>query len=301
MSTHPAHDLDAFEKRHDFFVGIDSDGCVFDSMEIKHKECFCPAFIDNYDLQAAARFAREVWEFVNLYSRSRGINRFKAVLRSLELCRSRAEFIERKVAVPELRELTEWVARESKLGNPQLDAELKRTGSAELARVMKWSREVNDAVEKVVRNVPPFPSVRPALDRLTGDADVIVVSQTPAAALIREWAEQEIDGYVSLIAGQELGTKDEHLAATAGARPGAVYESDHVLMIGDAPGDHSAAKSVGALFFPILPGQEEESWKRFVSEGIDRFFAGSFAGAYQKELLAEFDAVLPDSPPWSHA
>ena len=28
---------------HEFFIGIDSDGCVFDSMEVKQKEFFIPA------------------------------------------------------------------------------------------------------------------------------------------------------------------------------------------------------------------------------------------------------------------
>ena len=26
----------------EFLVGIDSDGCAFDTMELKHKECFIP-------------------------------------------------------------------------------------------------------------------------------------------------------------------------------------------------------------------------------------------------------------------
>lgn len=33
-------------------------------------------------------------------------------------------------------------------------------------------------------------------------------------------------------------------------------------MIGDAPGDLKAARGNGALFFPVNPGDEEESWKR---------------------------------------
>ena len=28
----------ALPKKHDFFIGIDSDGCVFDTMEVKQKE-----------------------------------------------------------------------------------------------------------------------------------------------------------------------------------------------------------------------------------------------------------------------
>jgi len=37
-----------FKPKHEFFVGIDSDGCAFDTMEIKHKECFTPKFIKRY-------------------------------------------------------------------------------------------------------------------------------------------------------------------------------------------------------------------------------------------------------------
>ena len=39
--------LEGLRPEKDFFIGLDSDGCVFDSMDIKHKECFCPAFIDH--------------------------------------------------------------------------------------------------------------------------------------------------------------------------------------------------------------------------------------------------------------
>ena len=297
--TRPARmSLDSFEKRHDSFVGIDSDGCVFDSMEIKHKECFCPAFINHFGLQPAARYARDVWEFVNLYSQTRGINRFNAILRALDLCRNRAEIVERKVDVAVLPELEAWVARESKLGNPQLQAEIERTGSEELKRVMAWSLDVNEAVAKIVRDVPPFPGVVDSLERMQGRSDVIVVSQTPSEALIREWAEQRIDGYVSLIAGQELGTKGDHLAATAGSRSDGRYAPDRVLMIGDAPGDLQAAASVGALFFPVLPGDEEASWHRFADEALERFYADTYAGRYQNELIREFEAVLPDAPDW---
>ena len=37
-----AEQLKAFEPTQEFFVGIDSDGCVFDSMEIKHKNALPP-------------------------------------------------------------------------------------------------------------------------------------------------------------------------------------------------------------------------------------------------------------------
>ena len=69
-------------------------------------------------------------------------------------------------------------------------------------------------------------------------------------------------------------------------------------MIGDAPGDFKAAKSNGALFLPINPGNEEASWERLDKEGLGRFFAGTYAGDYETTLVKEFDACLPEKPNW---
>src|SRR5512141_2466189 len=58
--------LKNFPNKHDFLVAIDSDGCAFDTMEIKHKECFIPNIIKHWDLQPVSKFARAAAEFVNL-------------------------------------------------------------------------------------------------------------------------------------------------------------------------------------------------------------------------------------------
>ncbi|MCL2880914.1 MAG: HAD family hydrolase, partial [Treponema sp.] len=236
----------------EFFIGIDSDGCVFDSMELKHKECFCPAFIKNFKLQSVSRYAREAWDFVNLYSQTRGCNRFFAVMYALDLLRQRPEVLERGADIMTLPALKAWTQRESKLGNPALKAELDRTHDSELAIAYQWSQDVNEAVQKIVCGVPPFPYFRESLDTMLTRADVITVSQTPTEALQREWAELGIAELVRCIAGQELGTKSEHLAYAAKGK----YPANKILMIGDAPGDLGAAKSVGAFFYPIIPGLE---------------------------------------------
>ncbi len=69
-------------------------------------------------------------------------------------------------------------------------------------------------------------------------------------------------------------------------------------MIGDAPGDMKAAKTNGVLFFPINPGQEEASWEELFSEGLERFFNGSFKGPYEESLINVFNSLLPDKPVW---
>src|SRR6266850_4124400 len=144
----PAQILKDFQPTKEFFIGIDSDGCVFDSMEIKHKECFAPMFIKHFGLQAVSKYAREVWEFVNLYSKTRGANRFPALSRSLNLLRLRPQVMARKVSVPESRALDEWVARETKLGNATLAAEVE-SGNKSLEPIKRWSDAVNAAIEDI--------------------------------------------------------------------------------------------------------------------------------------------------------
>lgn len=289
----PAQALRDFKPSKEFFIGIDSDGCVFDSMEIKHKEGFAPMFIKHFSLQAVSKYARETWEFVNLYSRTRGANRFPALERALDLLRVRPEVQARNVTVPEFPALIEWMARETKLGNATLAAEVAG-GNQGLAHIKVWSDAVNAQIADIVHGVPPFPLVRESLTKLQDKADAMVISQTPIDALEREWDEHGIRSFVSLIAGQEMGTKTEHLdMATKGK-----YDPSKVLMIGDAPGDHKAAKANNALFFPINPGAEEASWERFFGEALDKFFAGEYAGAYEEGLIQDFMGYLPENPSW---
>ncbi|WP_337174371.1 HAD family hydrolase [Paludisphaera sp.] len=289
--------LREFPKRHDFFVGVDSDGCVFDTMEVKHKECFIPNIVNSYDLAAISKYVREAAEFINLYSHWRGINRFPALAMTLDLLLDRPEIAARRFKPPAIRGVREWIRRETKLSNPTLKAEVERTNDPDLARALAWSEAVNATVGQMVHDVPPFPFVRESLECLAGKADVMVVSATPVEALQREWTENAIVELVSLIAGQEHGGKKEHLALAAVGK----YDADKILMIGDAPGDMKAALDNKVLFYPIDPGHEDESWQRFFEEALPKFLNGEFAGAYMDAQIARFEALLPKTPPWKLA
>jgi len=277
----------------EFFIGIDSDGCVFDVMELKHKECFAPMFIKHFRLQTVNKYAREVWDFVNLYSKSRGANRFQALVSALNLLRARKEVIARGVVIPSTAELEAWMARSSNHSNAALKKEIE-AGNQALAPALAWSQGVNEAVEGLDASVPPFPFVRESLQKMVQHADVIVVSQAPCDTLAHEWKAHGIDTYVRVLAGQELGNKGDHIRLAAGGK----YPTERILMIGDAPGDFKAARSNQALFYPIVPGREEASWERLLNEGLERFLAGTYAGAYEAKLIEEFDASLPAKPSW---
>src|SRR4029079_3697330 len=129
VMSDPAQALRDFKPTKEFFIGIDSEGCIFDSMEIKHKECFTPMFIKNFHLQAVSKYAREVWEFVNLYSKDRGANRFPALSKAVKLLKARPQVQARGVHLPDTTALDEWIKRESKLGNATLNAEVARGNS----------------------------------------------------------------------------------------------------------------------------------------------------------------------------
>ena len=296
MADYPeaARPLAELSPKHPFFVGIDSDGCAFDTMEIKHKECFCPNTIKHWGLQPVSKYAREAVEFVNLYSKWRGINRWPALVMVFDLLHERPEVIARHADIPQAPKIREFIASGFALSNDGLRDYAAEHPDPELERGLAWSKAVNASVADIVYNVPPFPYVRESLELMRDQADMMVVSATPTEALTREWQEHQIDRYVRAIAGQELGTKAQHLALAAGGK----YPTDHVLMIGDAPGDLKAARPNNFLFFPINPGAEDKSWERFYKEAFPRFIAGTYAGEYEASLIAEFETYLPETPPW---
>lgn len=294
MTSNPQQELKDLKPENEFFIGFDSDGCVFDTMEIKQKECFCPNVIKYYGLQNVSKYARETWEFVNLYSKTRGINRFLAVIEAIKLLGERPEVKARGTEMPDITPLIKWTETESKLGNPTLAEFVKTADNKTMDMIYEWSLEVNRTVEGMVFGISPFPFVTDTLKKIQGKADALVVSQTPLEALEREWKENNIDSFVRVIAGQEYGTKTEHLALAAKGK----YDDDKILMIGDAPGDLKAAQKNDIMFYPINPGHEEESWERFYNEALDKFFEGTYAGDYEKQLIEQFNNYLPELPPW---
>ena len=276
-----------------FLVCLDSDGCAFDTMEIKHKECFCPAYINYFGLQAVSKYARDAWDFANLYSCYRGIHRLLSLLKALEVLGERREVIERGFVPPAMSELRAYIEAKNPLSNAGLEAYLcDHPESDEIRNTLAWSVNVNDRVAEMVHGLPPFPHVRESLMKLSGESDIVIVSATQQAALEREWAEHDLLRYIYAVKGQESGSKKEIIASLKGE-----YDDGHVLMIGDAPGDRDAAHANGALFYPICPDKEAESWAAF-GESMEAFLEGRYAGELEDKNIAYFETLLPSEPAW---
>ena len=289
------HDiLKGLKPSHDFFIGIDSDGCVFDSMEVKQKEFFIPLALRHFNLFPVSRVLRETWEFVNLYSVYRGGNRFPSLIRVFEMLKRRPEISSSGIMLPDLSSLKEWVSKETRLGNASLRSHYESTGDKSLETVLKWSEEINREIGTWLRNIPPYPAAPETILKMSGIADIMVVSQTPVEALEREWLENDLRKYAMFIAGQEHGTKTEHIIHAAKGK----YPDEKILLIGDAFGDLNAAKANNILFYPVIPGKEDLSWKELMDEGLDRFLNGKFSGQYEEKRISEFKKSLPETPRW---
>ncbi len=280
--------LKGYTPEKEFLVCIDSDGCVFDTMEIKHKECFCPATVEKWDLQSISKYVREAWDYVNLYSTSRGINRFLALIKVMELLAERPEVKEMGTSLPDMAPLKKWAEGNSELNNQNLALhQTEKTNQIALA----WSYDCNDRITAMVRGMKPFPKSEETIRHLTAKADIVVVSATAEEALLREWEESNMAQYVRAICGQESGSKKSCIAALK-----AYYSPEKILMIGDAIGDYTAAKDNGVYYYPIIPNEEKKSWQR-LKEIVEEFYHFEY-NKRQQEVVKEFTASLLTKPQW---
>jgi phosphoglycolate phosphatase-like HAD superfamily hydrolase len=283
-------DLIRFEPKHDVLVAIDSDGCVFDSMTIKQR-IFHTGIIKFWGLETVEPDFRKIAEWTALFSPWRGLNRFELLLRIFQWLKQYFPMVGKTV---ETGALEAFVKSGVPLSADELAKRIAATGDPELKRALDWSRSVSKEIAAVPQ-MPVFDEVFQGLEKIRATADAIVVSQTDEAALVHEWNHAGLTGFVDVIAGAELGTKVESLSTAMKNR----YAPERTAMVGDAPGDLETARAVGCLFFPIIPSAENASWIELREKGLARLLNGTFAGAYQDDLINRFNAALSPVPPWS--
>lgn len=271
--------LDTITKQRPFLFCADSDGCAMDTMTSKHEIAFCPRLIDAYGLASHAAFVTEEWMRLNLYSATRGVNRFKGLAHMMGFLAQRGVMLEGK------DEYLAWSEHTPLLSNDTLRSAID--AGAPLQRALTWSLAVNETVA-AMEDSAPFDGCRETLEAIHAQADTAVVSAANSAAVDEEWHRCGLAPHMDLLMGQDAGSK-AHCLKTLAAKG---YAPGHILMAGDALGDLDAAKQAGALFFPILVGHEAESWQRLRTEGFPRFLAGTFSGAYEDDLIVQQKNVL---------
>ena len=275
-----ATDLKSYIKNKDFLVCIDSDGCAIDSMNIKHINCFGPEMIGEWDLAEWKDEILESWNHVNLFSLTRGINRFKGLLMALR------EINEKYVKVEDLDSFANWVETTKELSNNSLARAIESNPhSLCLKKALSWSNRVNESIKKLPEEeVVPFEMVKEALVFAHQKADIAIVSSANLGAIMDEWKRHELLPHVDLVLAQDAGTK----AFCIGELLKKGYDPNKVIMCGDAPGDMDAADQNGVFYYPIKVGLEKESWMEFIDIGFNKLLDGCYSGEYQSLKKDEF-------------
>ena len=271
--------LSEYKKKKEFLVCVDSDGCAMDTMDIKHIRCFGPCMVTEWGLEEWKDEILSRWNDINLYTMTRGINRYKGLSIAL------SEINEKYTPIEDLGALTKWVESSPELSNGALEKAIASNDSVSLKKALSWSKAVNTSINALPEEEKlPFKGVKEALAFAHDKVDVAIVSSANLDAVLEEWERYELLGHTDIVLAQDSGSK----AFCIGELLKAGYEKDHVLMCGDAPGDLDAAQKNGVFYYPILVRHEAESWQEFVDKAVSKLLDGSYGGAYQQEKIDAF-------------
>ena len=274
--------FDIFQKSRDYLICVDSDGCAMDTMNCKHFHCFGPCMVEEWELEAWKDEILRRWNDINLFQMTRGINRFKGLAMAL------GEIHEKYTPIAGVAELQRWADTALALSNDSLveaiDAAKDETTREVLRKALSWSLAVNESITRLPEELKvPFAGVKEALAAASQWADVAIVSSANRDAVEEEWQKHGLLDYVDILLAQDCGSKSHCIDWMVGFG----YQKDHVLMVGDAPGDCAAAEKNGVFFYPILVNWEEESWAGFVEQALPALLDGSY-GKLQKEKKQVF-------------
>jgi phosphoglycolate phosphatase-like HAD superfamily hydrolase len=268
------------KRKHDHLICLDSDGCAIDGMTVKHIKCFGPCAIEEWKLEKYQDELLEYWLKINLYTLTRGINRFKGLLFLLQLMKEK-NYITEDIQVYEA-----WVNTTTELSNASLEKEIERHENLILQKALSWSKKVNIAINNLREDEKlAFLGVKDALKVAHQYADIAVISAANAAAVEEEWRFNELIEHVDVCMTQEYGSKAEciHQLIEMGE-----YEPEKVIMLGDALGDYQAAEKNNVLFYPIKVAKEVESWSNFRETILKLFIENQYSNEMMQNFYKEF-------------
>ena len=276
--------FDSFEKKHDYLVCVDSDGCVMDTMNCKHFHCFGPCMVAEWGLEAWEKEILDRWNVINLFSMTRGINRFKGLAMALK------EIDGRYTKIEGVDALVAWAESAPALSN---DAVAKAAEDATdeaaktvLSKALSWSKAVNAAITRLDESLKvPYNGAKEGLAAAHRFADVAMVSSANRDAVEEEWGKFGLLAHTDIVLAQDVGSK----AACIAAMLKFGYDPQKVVMVGDAPGDCDAAEKNGVHYYPILVNHEKESWDEAIKVAFAKLQAGEYApyGAQKKKQFLE--------------
>ena len=264
--------FDSFEKKHDFLVCVDSDGCVMDTMNCKHFNCFGPCMVDEWELGEWKDEILARWNMINLFSMTRGINRFKGLAMAL------GEIDKQYKPIPGVAALQHWADTAPALSNDGVIKAAEETTDPEaktiFQKALSWSKAVNASIVKLPEELKvPYDGAKEGLAAAHQFADVAMVSSANRDAVEEEWGKFGLLQHTDIVLAQDVGSK----AACIAAMLKFGYDPAKVLMIGDAPGDCDAAEKNSVHYYPILVNHEKDSWDEAINQAFAKLQEGSYS------------------------
>lgn len=271
-----------YKKNKEFLICIDSDGCVMDTMNSKHYTCFGPQLIEIFDLHHHNDYILSYWNELNLYSKTRGINRFAGLYTTLE------KLHKEKIIKDDLSDLKMYVEESESLSNDSLIKLLEVKDSAILKKALAWSHAVNSCIVQLPKGNDIFKESTESLIAAHEMADVVVVSAANKEALIEEWNRLDVAKYTNMIFGQDYGSKSEIIRDLKLKG----YKEENILMVGDALGDLKAARDNDVYFYPIIVNEEKESWIEFRKNVLSAFIKENTFKQLEDTYIKRMKSVL---------
>jgi len=273
--------FDTFEKKHEYLVCVDSDGCVMDTMNCKHFHCFGPCMITEWGLEDWKDSILERWNIINLFSMTRGINRFKGLAMALGEINAQYKPIE---GIEALQHWADTAPALSNDGVSKAAAEAADPAAKKIfEKALSWSKAVNAAIVALDEKLKvPYDGAKEGLAAAHTFADVAMVSSANRDAVEEEWGKFGLLEHTDIVLAQDIGSK----AACIAEMMKFGYDPSHVLMIGDAPGDCDAAEKNGVYYFPILVNREKASWNEAIRIAYKKLQAGDFADYAEEKKQA---------------
>lgn len=274
--------FDHFEKKHDYLVCVDSDGCAMDTMNCKHFHCFGPCMVEEWALQTWEDDILRRWNEINLFQMTRGINRFKGLAMAL------SEINEKYTPIVGVDALVKWAETAPALSNDGVTKAAQDAADEDaklcLTKALRWSLAVNESITRLPEELKvPYPGAKECLAAAKEFADVAIVSSANRDAVEEEWEKHGLLAHTDILLAQDCGSKAHCIQTMLNFG----YDPAKVLMVGDAPGDCDAAEKTGVWYYPILVNWEEESWRELKDNALDLLKDGTY-GAIQAEKKQVF-------------
>jgi len=271
--------LKEFQKEKEFLICVDSDGCVMDTMDIKHIRCFGPCIVEEWDLEQWADAILKRWNDINLYTMTRGINRFRGLAMAL------SEINDAYTPIEDIEVFVEWAENSPELSNAALQREIDKNDNICLRKALSWSNKVNEKINALpFEEKKPFAGAKEGLEYAHQFADIAIVSSANLQAVEEEWELYGLLDHVDILLAQDTGSKAFCIQELL--KKG--YDIDKVLMTGDAPGDFDAANKNSVFYYPIRVRHELESWEEFKEIAVDKLIDDCYGGEYQQKKIKAF-------------